>query len=99
MNQAQDWPKDFGIGDFAHGRHIVEKRRLNKIPCLILRNLGIPSINQNLRALLLARRDQGVNTSFALTRNDWAHLNSFVEAVAYAQVGGGVGDRVAEGLL
>src|SRR5579864_12171 len=57
MNQAQHWPKNLGVCDFARRRDIVKNRGLHEVPRFVLGNSRVAAIQQNPGSLLLADTD------------------------------------------
>ena len=78
---------------------LVENGRLHEVSCFIFRNARVASVEQNLRSLLLARRNQRLDSRLALRRDHRAHLHAFVEAIAHAQRRSRLGNRIAKSLL
>ena len=52
MDGTQNGTKNLRFGNFARWVHIPQERRADKISILISGDLGIASVDQNLRALI-----------------------------------------------
>ncbi len=102
MNQAEHRTKDLSVRQFAARaarRNVVEHGGLHEISSFVLRDLGIASVEHDLRPIPRADTDEILHPFLALPRDHRPHLHAFVEPIAHTQVRRRFNDRVAKRFL
>ncbi len=99
VDEAEHRAEDFRVGEIAGCGHVVENRGIHEVSRFVLGDFRVAAVEQDFRALFFTEADQRLDAGFALGRDDRAHLDAFVEAVADFEFRGSIGDRVAKSFL
>src|SRR5450432_550364 len=99
VNKAEDGAEDFGVGEIAGGRNVIEDCRVHKVSGFVLRNLRAATVEQDFRALFFAEADERFHAFPALWPDHGAHLDAVFQAVTNFEFRGGLGDGITKRLL